>query len=68
MIAETFLPALERIMMAMINASGEPLQLQMMTIIAKIFYMCNYVKLLPFLIEPGRLNNWVEFVVMILDF
>ena len=35
--------------------------------IAKIFFMCNTLKLLPFLIEEGRLNNWIEFLVSILD-
>ena len=35
--------------------------------IAKIFYMCNTIKLLPFLIEAGRLDNWIEFLVAILD-
>jgi len=38
-----------------------------MIVIAKIFFMLNTLKLLPFLIEPGRLSNWIEFVVAILD-
>ena len=29
--------------------------------------MFNTLKMLPFLVEAGRLDNWIEFVVAILD-
>jgi hypothetical protein len=66
-IAESFFPVLEGIMMKTIGNSGDPLQLKIMIGVAKIFYMTNTLKLLPFLIEPDHLNNWLEFVVAILD-
>jgi len=53
--------------MKTIGNSGDPLQLKIMIGVAKIFYMTNTLKLLPFLIEPDHLNNWLEFVVAILD-
>jgi hypothetical protein len=53
--------------MSTIQNAGEPNQLKIMINVAKIFNMCNTLKLLPFLIEPGRLNNWIEIIVAILD-
>ena len=35
-------------------------------LIAKIFYMCNTMKLIPSLIEPNKLNNWIEFLFSII--
>jgi len=34
--------------------------------VMKIFYMTNTLKLMPFLIEPDKLNNWIDIVVAIL--
>jgi hypothetical protein len=38
-----------------------------MILIAKIFYMCNTMKLLPDLIMPGALQQWMDIFVQILD-
>jgi len=50
-----------------IARSDSPNQLQIMILISKIFYMCITVKLLPFLVQPGKLNNWIEIFAAILD-
>ena len=66
-IAENFFPTLESMMISTIqNITGNG-QMEKLIAIAKIFYMCNTLKLLPFLIEAGRLDNWIEFLVSILD-
>ena len=66
-IAERFFGQLEGIMTTTIGRADSPNQLKLMIGVAKIFQMCNALQLLPFLMEPGRLGNWVEFVVAILD-
>ena len=30
--------------------------------------MSNNIKILPFLIEPGRIANWISFFIAILEF
>lgn len=46
---------------------SQPNHYKKLILIAKIFYMCNTMRLLPFLIEEGRLDNWITFLVSILD-
>lgn len=46
---------------------SHPLSFKKLILIAKIFFMCNNLNLLPFLIEPGRLDNWIHFIVSILE-
>lgn len=38
-----------------------------MIIICKIFYMCNSMRILPMLLEPGKLSNWIDIIVTILN-
>lgn len=38
-----------------------------MILVAKIFYMCNTAKILPMLVEPGAMKNWIDIFVAILD-
>ena len=66
-VAEHFFPTLETMMQGIISRSDSPNQLQIMILISKIFYMCNAVRLLPFLVEPGKLNNWIEIFAAVLD-
>ena len=66
-IAEHFFQQLENIMTQIVGNANEPNQLRIMIGVAKIFFQCNTLRLLPFFIQPGRLNNWIEFVVAILD-
>ena len=66
-IANTFFSFLEQNMIQTLQDMSTPQHFKKLILIAKIFYMCNTLKLLPFLIEPGRLDNWIEFVVAILD-
>ena len=66
-VAEHFFPTLEAMMQGIISRSDSPNQLQIMILISKIFYMCIHVKLLPFLVEPGKLNNWIEIFAAVLD-
>lgn len=66
-IAANFFGVLEQNMIATIQDMSHSLHYKKLILIAKIFYMCNTLRLLPFLIEPGRLDNWIEFVVAILE-
>lgn len=66
-IAETFLGCLEVNMIQTCNDMSSPLHFKKLILIAKIFYMCNTMKLLPFLVEPGRLDVWIDFITNILD-
>ena len=50
-----------------IGNTQSPNQLTFMILIAKVFYMSNTMKLLPFLAEPGKLCNWIEFITAVLD-
>ena len=60
MLAETFYPQLETTMIKTIQTiNGDTEQLRLLVLIAKIFFMSNTLKLLPFLVEAGRLENWV---------
>ena len=54
-------------MQGIISRSDSPNQLKIMILISKIFYMCVAVKLLPFLVEPGKLANWIEIFAAVLD-
>lgn len=38
-----------------------------MILVSKIFHMSNYMKILPCLVQPGRLATWINFFVSILD-
>ena len=66
-IGEHFLPFLEKKMMETIQNVGSPNQLKFMILISKIFYMCNTMKVMPFLLEAGKLSNWIEIIVAILE-
>jgi hypothetical protein len=66
-IAETFFPAIEAIMISTVQDMSQPAQFKLLIAIAKIFHMSNNLRLLPFLVEPGRLDNWVNFVVAVLS-
>jgi hypothetical protein len=66
-IGEHFLPFLEKKMMETIQNVGSPNQLKFMILISKIFYMCNAMKVMPFLLEAGKLSNWIEIIVAILE-
>ena len=66
-IAEQAYPMLESIMNETIQNNGSPNQLKVMILVSKIFYMTNYMKMLPFLVQPGKLGVWVNFFTAILD-
>ena len=66
-IANHFFPTLEKMMVDIISDNGSPHQLVIMRLIAKIFLKCNQIKLLPFLIKEGRMNNWIEFIAAVLE-
>jgi hypothetical protein len=62
-LAERFLPQLE-LLFASISADGEnPHQMDMMTLILKIFFFLNYSGITPHLIQPGKIRPWIEFIV-----
>ena len=42
-------------------------QLKILILIAKIFYMCNTMKLQPDLVRPGALQVWIDIFVSILE-
>ena len=63
----SFFEFLEQNMMQTFSDMSHPLSSKKLVIIAKIFYMCNTLNLLPHLIEPDRIDNWIEFVVQVLD-
>lgn len=63
----SFFDFLEQNMMQTFQDMSHPLSSKKLVIIAKIFYMCNTLSLLPHLIEPGSIDNWIEFVVQVLD-
>jgi hypothetical protein len=50
--------------MKVISEKGE---LKFMVILSKIFLMSNTIKILPFLIEQGRIGVWVNFFVSVLS-
>ena len=66
-IADHTYPLLENIMNATIQNSGSPNQFKIMILVSKIFYMSNYMKVLPFLVQPGKLEIWVNYFASILD-
>jgi hypothetical protein len=66
-ICSHFFPHLEQLMQHHCGSSGTPNQLRFMTLIAKIFGAGNSMRLLPFLAEPGRLNNWIGFIAAVLS-
>jgi len=66
-IANNFFPFLEGNMIQTLQDMSTPNHFKKLILIAKIFHMCNIQSLLPFLIEPGRIDNWIEFIVSILD-
>ena len=67
-IAGDFLPILESIMGKTLNdQSGSDLQLKIMIVISKIFFMMNYLKVVPFLIEEDKIQSWIQCFVMILE-
>ena len=51
----------------MSNLTGAEDQLKKLTLIAKIFYMVNTIKIPPFLVEAGRIDNWINFIVFIME-
>lgn len=67
-IAQTFFPQLETMMVdIMSNLTGTDEQLKKLILIAKIFLMINTLKIPRFLMEQGKIDNWVNFVVFILE-
>lgn len=54
-------------MIQTIQDMSHPLSIKKLILIAKIFFMCNSLSLLPFLTEPGKLDNWIQFIVSILE-
>lgn len=65
--SERFLPQLEQIFAA-VSADGEnPHQMEMMVLIQKIFFFFNYSGIALYLIQPGKIRPWIEFIVQILD-
>jgi hypothetical protein len=65
-IGHHFLPHLETMMSAQINSQG-PNQFKMLILICKIFYMCNTMRMLPNLILPKALEQWIGFFGAILE-
>lgn len=65
--ALSFFGVLEQNMVATIQDMSHPLHFKKLILIAKIFYMCNTLSLLPFLTDQGKLDNWIEFVVHTLN-
>jgi hypothetical protein len=49
------------------NLQGTDDQLKKLILIAKIFYMVNTIRIPPFLIEPGKIDNWVNFIVFFME-
>ena len=62
-IGSSFFEYLEANMVQTIQNMSQPVHFKKLILIAKIFYMCNTLQLLPFLAEPGRIDNWIEFLV-----
>lgn len=67
-IAENFFGHLEAMRAGIMNNLGAPLAARQLILIAKIFFMCNTLKLLPFLVEKGRIETWVNFLVAMLEY
>lgn len=68
LICQEFFPIISNIMQDTIqNKGGTEHQLQIMILVSKIFYMSNTLKLLPFLVDPGQLGNWIDIFVAVLE-
>lgn len=62
-LAAHYLPMLEKIFAA-VSADGQnPHQMEMMVLVLKIFHLMNYSAVAPYLIEPGAIRPWIEFIV-----
>ncbi len=67
-IAQDFLPLLGSIMKSTFeDQSGNEYQLKTMIIVAKIFFMVNYMKIDPSLIETDNIDAWINIFVSILE-